>query len=137
MRYSQQVYEFGHFRLDPAEEVLFCAGKPVHLTLKAFGVLRVLVENSGHVVTKDELTRQVWPDAFVEEGNLSQAISALRKALGESHQSHQSHEYIETVARRGYRFIASVKVHDEIADLGSQTTRNANGEEARAKTSRS
>src|SRR6266550_54375 len=110
MRHSQSVYEFGHFRLDPAEEVLFCAGKPVHLTLKAFAVLRILVENNGHVVTKGELMRQVWPDAFVEDVNLAQAISALRKVLGESHLDHRSHEYIETVARRGYRFIAPVKL---------------------------
>jgi len=82
----------------------------VRLTLKAFGVLHILVENAGHLVTKDELMRQVWPDAFVEEGNLAQAISALRKALGESHQSYHSHEYIETVPRRGYRFIADVRL---------------------------
>jgi|SRR5712692_5227538 len=110
MRRSPPVYEFGHFRLDPAEQVLFCASKPVRLTLKAFGVLHILVENAGHLVTKDELMRQVWPDAFVEEGNLAQAISALRKALGESHLSYLSHEYIETVPRRGYRFIADVRL---------------------------
>ncbi len=113
MRASRSVYEFGHFHLDAGEQVLFCAGTPVPLTQKAFAVLRVLVKNGGHLVTKDELMRQVWPEACVEEGNLSQAISALRKAFGESHQSHQSHEYIETVARRGYRFIATVKMHDE------------------------
>lgn len=113
MIHSHAIYDFGHFRLDPDEEVLFCAGKPVHLTLKAFAVLLILVENNGHVVTKGELMRQVWPDASVEEGNLSQAISALRRVLGESHRDHQSHEYIETVARRGYRFIAPVKLHNE------------------------
>ena len=104
------IYEFGHFRLDPAEGVLLCAGKPVRLTLKAFAVLRILVEKSGHLVTKDELIQKVWPDAFVEEANLTQAISFVRKALGESHQSHPSHEYIQTVARRGYRFIADVRL---------------------------
>src|SRR5437016_14152544 len=111
MRGSEPVYEFGHFHLDAGEQVLFCAGKPVHLTLKAFAVLRVLIENNGHLVTKEELMRQVWPEAYVEEGNLSQAISALRKALGERH---QSHEYIETVARRGFRFIAPVSMHNKI-----------------------
>jgi len=110
LSYSQPVYEFGHFRLHTAEQVLFCAGKPLRLTLKAFAVLRILVENSGHLVTKDELMRQVWPDAYVEEGNLAQAISALRRALGESHQNRRDHEYIETVARRGYRFIAVVNM---------------------------
>jgi DNA-binding winged helix-turn-helix (wHTH) protein len=111
MSHSQSVFEFGHFRLDPAEEVLFCAGKPVHLTLKAFAVLRILVENTGHLVTRDELMGKVWPDAHVEGANLAQAIAALRKVLGESHRDHQSHEYIETVARRGYRFIAPVNLH--------------------------
>ena len=113
MRRSLPIYEFGHFRMDPAEEVLFCAGKPVHLTLKAFAVLRILVEKTGHLVTKDELMGRVWPDAQVEDANLAQAISALRKVLGESHRDHQSHEYIETVARRGYRFIAPVELNNE------------------------
>ncbi len=118
MRGSLPVFEFGHFRLDAAEQVLFCAGKPMQLTLKALAVLLVLVENSGHLVTKEELMRRVWPDAFVEEGNLPQAICALRKLFGESHQSHQNHEYIETVARRGYRFAATVKVHDVTKEKG-------------------
>ena len=115
MRGSEPVYEFGHFHLDAGEQVLFCAGKAVHLTQKAFAVLRVLLENSGHLVTKEALMRQVWPEAYVEEGNLSQAIAALRRALGESHQSHERHEYIETVARRGFRFIAAVSVEKEIS----------------------
>lgn len=118
MTYSHPVYEFGDLRLDPVEEVLLCGGKPIHLTLKAFAVLRILVENSGHVVTKDQLMRQVWPNAFVEEANLAQAISALRKVLGESHQRHQDHKHIETIARRGYRFTAIVKVHNETRARG-------------------
>jgi DNA-binding winged helix-turn-helix (wHTH) protein/Flp pilus assembly protein TadD len=119
MNYSLLVYEFGHFRLDVAERVLFCAGKPMRLTIKAFEVLLVLVENSGHLVTKDELMRRVWLDAVVEEGNLAQAVSALRKAFGESHRSHRNHEYIETIARRGYRFNAAVRVQDETRNSGS------------------
>jgi len=110
MPLTTQVYEFGQFRLDPAEQVLMLSGKPVHLTLKAFAVLCILVENGGHLVTKDVLMRKVWPDVFVEESNLAQAISSLRKALGEGHQRHLSHEYIQTVARRGYRFIADVRL---------------------------
>lgn len=113
---SRPVYYFRHFRLDEDEQVLLCAGKPVALTLKAFAVLLVLVENAGHLVLKDELLRRVWPDAIVEEGNLTQAISALRKALGESHQTHKNHKYIETVVRRGYRFIASVTRDNESRD---------------------
>lgn len=100
-----QIYEFGRFRLDAAERTLLRAGEPVPLTPKVFGILLALVENSGRVVEKDELMRQVWPDSFVEEGNLTQNISLLRKALGETS---DGKPYIETVARRGYRFVASV-----------------------------
>jgi DNA-binding winged helix-turn-helix (wHTH) protein len=115
MMHSHAIYDFGHFRLDPTEQVLLCAGKPVRLTLKAFAVLCVLVENNGHLVTKDHLISEVWLDAHVEEGNLSQAICALRRVLGESHRDHQSHEFIQTVARRGYRFIALVDLQNEIS----------------------
>lgn len=125
MTYSHPVYEFGDLRLDSVEEVLLRRGKPIHLTLKAYAVLRVLVENSGHVVTKDELMRQVWPNAFVEEANLAQAISVLRKALGESHQRHQNHKYIGTIARRGYRFDATVKVHDETSGTRQLTAKSS------------
>ncbi|MDX6443791.1 MAG: hypothetical protein QOH71_865 [Blastocatellia bacterium] len=121
MRGSQPVYDFKQFRLDASEGVLLRGGRPVPLTLKAYAVLKVLVENGGHLVPKHELISQVWPDAIVEEGNLTQAISALRKALGESHQSHPGHEYIETVARRGYRFIAPVNFYNESARPGAET----------------
>ena len=77
----------------------------VPLTPKVFEILLTLVENSGHVISKDDLMKRVWPDSFVEEGNLTQNISLLRKALGEGQNGHQ---YIETIARRGYRFIAPV-----------------------------
>ncbi len=113
MRVRHSIYEFGHFRLNLTEKVLSCAGKPVQLTLKAFAVLSVLVEHNGHLVTRDDLMRQVWLDASVEEGNLSQAICALRRVLGEDHRDHESHEYIQTVARRGYRFIAPVNLQNE------------------------
>ena len=66
--------------------------------------LLVLVENSGRVVSKDELMKAVWPDTFVEEGNLTQNISVLRKVLGENP---GEHIYIETVPKQGYRFIAA------------------------------
>ena len=105
-----RVYDFGRFRLDTCERVLFCADEPVHLTLKAFAVLRVLVENAGHVVEKEALIRQVWHDAFVEDDNLTQAVCDLRRVLGESR---DRHEYIRTVHRRGYRFIAAVSVENE------------------------
>ena len=115
MRAKGPVYEFGHFRLDAAEQVLSCAGKLVRLSPKALSVLCLLVENRGHVIERDELMRTVWPDAVVEEANLSQTIFVLRKILGDT-RDHHNHEFIETVARRGYRFIGAVKVHDETSD---------------------
>jgi DNA-binding winged helix-turn-helix (wHTH) protein len=89
--------------------------------LKAFALLRFLVENNGHLLTKDELMEEVWPDAFVGDNNLPQGIAVLRKALGESHQSHANHKYIETVARRGYRFIAHVHIQDIIASCVTES----------------
>ena len=97
-----QIYEFGPFRLDAAERVLLREGHPVSLSPKAFGVLQLLVESSGHIVEKDELMDRVWADTFVEEGNLKVTVSVLRKALEEGAGESQ---YIETVPRRGYRFV--------------------------------
>jgi DNA-binding winged helix-turn-helix (wHTH) protein/TolB-like protein/Flp pilus assembly protein TadD len=103
---SKQLYEFGPFRLDVAERLFLKNEEPVALTPKAFEMLVVLVERSGHLVEKDELLKEVWRDSFVEESNLSQNIYLLRKALGEGANEHQ---YIETVPRRGYRFVADVR----------------------------
>jgi DNA-binding winged helix-turn-helix (wHTH) protein/TolB-like protein/Tfp pilus assembly protein PilF len=96
-------YEFGRFRLKTAERVLLREGELVPLTPKVFDILVTLVENGGQVVAKDDLMKRVWPNTFVEEGNLTQNISLLRKALGESPGGVQ---FIETVPRRGYRFVA-------------------------------
>jgi DNA-binding winged helix-turn-helix (wHTH) protein/TolB-like protein/tetratricopeptide (TPR) repeat protein len=96
-------YVFGPFLLDTRERRLLRDGVAVPLTLKAFDLLQALVENQGHLVSKDELMRRVWPDAVVEENNLTVTISALRKALDEGPTDRQ---YIETVPRRGYRFVA-------------------------------
>jgi TolB-like protein len=101
MESSNSFYEFGPYRVDASECVLLCDGQPVSLTPKAFDTLLVLVRKSGHVVTKDELMREVWPESYVEEGNLTQNVFTLRKALGDNH-------HIETVPRRGYRFSAAV-----------------------------
>ena len=103
---EKQVYEFGPFCLDAAERWLLREGEPVPLAPKAFDLLLVLVRNSGHLLEKDELLKQVWPEQFVEEGNLPLNISILRKALGENHTTRQ---YIETVPKRGYRFTAGVR----------------------------
>jgi len=112
------LYQFGPFRLDLEERLLWRDGKPVSLTPKALETLIVLVSRSGHVVEKDFLLKEVWPNTFVEEANLTQNIFTLRKVLG---QSKDSHQYIETVPRRGYRFVASVRAAtDEHVELIEQ-----------------
>src|SRR5688572_15509197 len=100
---DNHTYEFGRFRLKVAERVLLREGEPVPLTPKVFDILITLVENGGQVVAKDDLMKRVWPSTYVEEGNLTQNISLLRKALGETPGGAQ---FIETVPRRGYRFVA-------------------------------
>ena len=111
----KHFYEFGPFRLDPAERRLLRAGRPVPLRPKVFDILLALVERRGHLVEKDELLRAVWPDQFVEEGNLNKNVSTLRQALGESPASRR---YIETVPKHGYRFVSAVReVEDEGADF--------------------
>lgn len=104
---SGRVYEFGPFRLEPAERRLLREGAPIVLTPKVLDLLIALVERSGHLVSKDELLRKVWPDSFVEEANLSVNIAVLRRAIGDGPQS--SRKYIETIPRVGYRFIAPVR----------------------------
>ena len=88
-----------------SERLLFKENREVPLTPKVFDTLLVLLENSSHVLTKKELMEQVWPDSFVEENNLAQNISILRKALGEGKEGEL---YIQTVPKRGYRFVADV-----------------------------
>src|SRR5262249_33721052 len=100
------LYEFGPFRLDTEEGQLLQDGEPVPLTHKAFEMLRVLVENNGHVVPKDDFLNKIWPETFIEEGILTVNIANLRKALGDDRSEHR---YIETVPRRGYRFVAAVR----------------------------
>ena len=78
---TKAIFEFGSFRLNPAERLLLRDQAQVRLPPKAFDALVVLVENRGHLLEKDELLRKVWPDTFVEESNLAQHISVLRKAL--------------------------------------------------------
>jgi DNA-binding winged helix-turn-helix (wHTH) protein/tetratricopeptide (TPR) repeat protein len=105
-RLTGPIYEFGAFRLDFGERVLRCAGKPVQLTPKALEVLLLLIENSGRIVESNTLMNKVWRDSFVEENNLKVTISMLRKTLGKAD---DQRDYIETVPRRGYRFIAEVR----------------------------
>ncbi len=104
---SSRLYEFGPFRVDAGERVLLREGRPVPLTPKLFDTLLALVERSGHVVEKSELMETVWPGTFVEESNLSSNVSLLRKALGAGE---GGEPFIETVARRGYRFADYVRL---------------------------
>jgi DNA-binding winged helix-turn-helix (wHTH) protein/TolB-like protein len=111
----QPIYEFGPFRLDTVKRVLLREGEPVPLTSKVFDTLLVLVQHDGQLLTKDELMQMLWPDSIVEESNLTQNISVLRKALGESPDAHR---YIVTVPGRGYKFVAGVsEVGSERVDL--------------------
>ena len=105
---NRRAYCFGDFRVDSVERVLLREGERVTLTPKVFDLLLLLVENHGHVIEKDRLMQDVWPDAIVEEGNLTQNISVLRKTLSDN-----GHQYIQTVPRRGYRFVGEVR---EISD---------------------
>ena len=98
------TYRFGPFELHPREYTLMRDGHPVRLTPKAFDTLRLLLERRGELVTKDALMAALWPDAIVEEANLSVQIATLRKVLG----TERGREYIETVPKRGYRFVADV-----------------------------
>ena len=99
-----ELYEFGPFRLEPAERRLTRGNDEiVTLAPKAFDTLVMLVRNSGHLLEKDDLISTLWPDTFVEEGSLSNNIFLLRKALGEDP------AFIETVPRRGYRFVGAVR----------------------------
>ncbi|HEY3139136.1 MAG TPA: winged helix-turn-helix domain-containing protein [Blastocatellia bacterium] len=103
---EDQDYIFGRFHLDSRERILLDDGKVVPITLKAFDILFVLVQRSGHIVEKGELMKQVWPNAFVEEANITQHVYKLRRVLGVSPDGRQ---YIETVPRRGYRFIGAIR----------------------------
>ena len=103
---DRRFYLFDGFRVDTTERLLFKENREVSLTPKVFDTLLVLLENSSHVLTKKELMEQVWPDSFVEENNLAQNISILRKALGEGK---EGEHYIQTVPKRGYRFVADVR----------------------------
>jgi len=104
------VYEFGPFRMDTDRQVLSREDQPVPITPKAFETLLALVRRSREVVSKEELLKEVWPDSFVEESNLSQNIFLLRKALGDTAENRQ---YIVTLPGRGYRFAAPVRTVTE------------------------
>lgn len=103
---GKSCYEFGKFRLQPAERLLTCEDRPISLAPRTFDTLVALVERKGHLVGKNDLLETVWRGSFVEEVNLTVHVSALRKALGKLE---DGSGFIETVPKRGYRFIAPVK----------------------------
>jgi TolB-like protein len=107
MPHNNLCYEFGPYQLNVNTRLLKRSGETISLTPKAAEILVLLITRAGQLVEKDELLKEIWPDTFVEEANLSQNIFYLRKALGDERVEPR---YIETVTRRGYRFIASVKV---------------------------
>jgi Tol biopolymer transport system component/DNA-binding winged helix-turn-helix (wHTH) protein len=115
---NKHLYDFGPFRLDLKERMLLRDGAYIPLTPKAFETLAVLVEHSGRIVDKDELLRLVWPDTFVEEATLAKNVSILRKALGEA----EGHRYIDTVPKRGYRFVAEVRMTEAPAEAAPVVT---------------
>ncbi|HYE75270.1 MAG TPA: transcriptional regulator, partial [Blastocatellia bacterium] len=116
-RHSQSYYEFGPFRLYPDERRLCRDHEVVSLPPKVCELLLVMVQHPGQILDREELMKAVWPDTVVEEANLNVHVSALRKALCET----SSERYIETLPRRGYRFLAHVKeTIDENYDLAMQ-----------------
>src|SRR5215813_2579719 len=120
---TKQLYVFGPFRLDTDERLLMRDGRVAPLPPKVFDTLLVLVENSGRVVSKDELMQSLWSDIFVEESNLTQNISQLRRALGDGAAGAQ---YIETIPKRGYRFVAGVQSF-AVNDMSTEEAIAVNG----------
>jgi DNA-binding winged helix-turn-helix (wHTH) protein/Flp pilus assembly protein TadD len=100
------AYEFGNFHLNINERLLLRFSQIVHLTPKIFDILLLLVRKKGRLVTKEELMREIWPNCIVEDNNLTVSISALRKALNDQK---GQRKYIETIPKRGYRFVADIK----------------------------
>ena len=109
----KQFYEFSPFRVDVAERLLLRNGEPLSLPPKVFETLLALVDNSGHLLEKEDLMKRVGPDTFVEEANLANNISMLRRVLNGEDEDRQ---FIETVPKRGYRFMAGVKASYEEID---------------------
>lgn len=127
---TNNFYDFDNFRLDLAEKVLLRDGETISLTPKVFETLQVLVENAGHLLEKDELMQRLWQDRFVEESNLTFNIKMLRKALGDN-STHP--KFIETVPRRGYRFIADVRKEVKEIVPAQTDSQNAQANWARPK----
>jgi TolB-like protein/DNA-binding winged helix-turn-helix (wHTH) protein/Tfp pilus assembly protein PilF len=116
---ARHFYEFGSFRLDATRRVLFRGKQTIPLAPKVADTLRVLVENAGNVVGKEELIQNIWRDSFVEEGSLTRTISILRKALQDGS---GGKPYIDTISKRGYRFVADVHITETDEPLPADTS---------------
>ncbi len=123
-----QCYEFGKFRLILEERLLLRGTDQIALPPKVFDALVLLIENEGHLVEKNFLLDRLWPDAFVEEATLARTISSLRKILGESAED----KFIETVSKRGYRFVAPVRRLPENASIFQPGHESAHDTDAKA-----
>ena len=126
-----EIYEFGDFRVDVLRRLLLRGSEPVPLRPRVFDALLCLVRHHGRVVEKDELMRAIWPDAFVEENNLNQSVSTLRRALGETSGENR---YIATVPGRGYRFVADVRTRSVELPDGEAAALGRGGSDARTST---
>jgi DNA-binding winged helix-turn-helix (wHTH) protein/KaiC/GvpD/RAD55 family RecA-like ATPase len=126
------IYEFGKFRIDPKQRLLMCNGETITLTPKAFDTLMLLVQNSGRVMEKDKMMKALWPESFVEEGNLTQNIFILRKTLGDDQFGNRC---IETIPKTGYQFVAPVKEIDASVPERESRSNEAGGGPAMAERS--
>ncbi len=122
--HNSHLYRFDDFRLYSAERLLFYGDDPVTLTPKSLEILLTLVQNNGRMVSKETLLHSVWPNTYVEETTLAQNIFTLRKALSRDSDEHQ---YISTIPKKGYRFVANVK--EEWGEARVFETQNGDGSE--------
>jgi DNA-binding winged helix-turn-helix (wHTH) protein/Tfp pilus assembly protein PilF len=114
-----RFYGFGPFRFEVHERLLFRSGDPIPLTPKVAELLLLFLQSRGRLLSKESLMSALWADSYVEESNLKQNVFVLRKTLGNGA---ESEEFIQTVPRRGYRFIAEVSAHDQLSEPSQTTT---------------
>jgi TolB-like protein/DNA-binding winged helix-turn-helix (wHTH) protein/Flp pilus assembly protein TadD len=130
---TKHTYEFGVYQLDTEEKVLVREGQPVALPPKDLETLVVLVEKAGHIVGKEELLEKVWPGVFIEENNLARRVFNLRQVLGEGP---DGRKYIETIPKRGYRFVGSVRGLGDSAESTAPAPRTSDSPHSTLQTSR-
>jgi TolB-like protein/DNA-binding winged helix-turn-helix (wHTH) protein/Tfp pilus assembly protein PilF len=126
---TKPIYEFGDYRLDAEERVLIRGGQNVPIPPKDIETLVALVERAGHIVDKDELLERVWPGVFIEENNLARRIFNLRQVLGEGP---DGRKYIETVPKRGYRFVGAVREQGDSLESSVPTSATSDSSQPNA-----